>query len=146
MKSHLFAAGLLLLGAACHPLATGPHDVQVLVQSDGITFSRDSDQASAGVPFVVENRGSSTIYLARCGERIMVALDSWQGGQWVQNSGDACLTMEPMDPRPLAPGASVSSVRNVQEAGRYRLRPGIGLTSGESSHWLIASSNEFTVE
>lgn len=62
--------------------------------------------AFSGVPFVVEKTGGNPIYLARCGERLMAALDRREGGQWVQHSGDGCLTNQDMTPVELAPGAT----------------------------------------
>lgn len=147
MKLRVTAFGLILLSAAaCQQLATDPHDVQVLVQTEGATFVRAAATSFAEVPFRVENQGNSTIYLARCGERLTAVLDRWEGGQWVQHSGDACQAIYAMNPVPLAPGAWLSNVRGVPEPGRYRLRPGIVLTAGEPSEWTVVMSNEFTVE
>ncbi len=145
MRIHVFALALLLAVAACQELLD-PLPVQLLVQTEGTTFVRDPAAGLAAVPFTMENQSNRTIYVARCGERLMAALDRWESGQWVQHSGDLCQAIYTMDPLALAPGTSLSSVRGVLEPGRYRLRPGIRLAPTEASEWSIAVSNEFMVE
>jgi hypothetical protein len=137
---------VLFLAAACQQLSTGPEPSAVSVRTEASTFVRDAAFGSAMVPFAVENRGRSTLYLARCGERLLAALDRLESGQWVQHSGDACQTVYAMDPRHLAPGATITSVHRVNEPGRYRLRPGVLATAGGPRSWTAAVSNEFTVE
>ncbi|CAN5713645.1 hypothetical protein BH23GEM6_BH23GEM6_24330 [soil metagenome] len=146
MRFAALCSAVLLVAAACQPLITRPEPSTIMVLTEGSIFVRDATPGSASVPFTVENRGTSTLYLARCGERLMAAVDRWENGQWVQHSGDACQTVYPMDARPLAPSASFSSARQVSAPGRYRLRLDARSAPTLPSEWTTAVSNEFTVE
>jgi hypothetical protein len=146
MKVWVHSLWVVLFVPACQQLGTSPEPDGLLVQTGGSTFTRDPALGSATVPFSVVNRGRSTLYLTRCGERLMAALERWENGQWVQYSGDACQTIYPMDPHPLAPSASVSSVHRILEPGRYRLRPGVQTSASEPTIWTAAISNQFRVE
>jgi hypothetical protein len=139
----ILVATALAATAACGGLFTGP-DGALRVRTDGTSFVRDA-QGFAQVPFVVENRGADTVYLAPCGERVMVALDRLEQGRWVQHSGDACPQLLVAGPFALAPGATHASVRGVTEPGVYRLRPGIHPRQGTEPEWRW-TSNRFTVE
>jgi hypothetical protein len=144
MKHRVFAVGLLFV-AACQQLATGPGQSRLLIETAGTTFTRGAAPEFAVIPFVVTNQGSRSIYLARCGERLMAAPDRREAGQGVQHSGDGCLTNQDMSPVELAPGATVQSQRGVTEAGEYRLRLGSSGSPAEPSQWVIVS-NEFTIQ
>jgi hypothetical protein len=134
---------VLVVLSACQQLSTSSRLAALQVQTDGSTFVRDPAVGSATVPFSVVNRGRSTLYLARCGERIMAVLDRWESGRWVQH-GDACLTDRRMDPWPVSPSATLTSTHHVLQPGRYRLRPGV--STGGTKSWTVAFSNEFTIE
>lgn len=144
MKHRMFAVSLLFV-AACQQLATGPGQSQLRVETTGTTFTRGAAPEFAVIPFVVTNQDSRPIYLAWCGERLMAALDRREAGQWVQHSGDGCLTNQDISPVELAPGATVQSQRGVTEAGEYRLRLGSSGSPAEPSQWVVVS-NEFTIQ
>lgn len=111
-----------------------------------VTASVDANPILSGpdVTFRVENRSSDTVYLARCGERIMAAVDRREGDRWVAYRSDACRTDLRMDPLRLAPGESATDRHAVQIPGRYRLRLGASRSPGEAPVWDVAS-HEFEV-
>ena len=132
---------LLLLPGLLPACATGPTgaDPEGIV----VTASADSGPA-AGVSFRVENRTGRTIFLARCGERIMAAVDRWESERWVSHASDACQAVQRMDPLPLDPGAAAGGAQAVQLPGRYRLRLGAASARGEPTVWDVTSP-DFTI-
>jgi hypothetical protein len=141
VKLHIIAAALTFSMVACQ-LSTGGEIGPVVVRTDGSTFVLDD--GVAGVPFTIENRGSLTIHLEHCGDRLMTAVNRWEGGEWVQYSGDACQTVYVMGSRPLDPGATISGGRSLSQTGRYRLRP-VFPTETSRTRWKAVVSNDFTV-
>ena len=129
-------ASAFLLGCAA---ATEPGG-QVRVEVLGVSFERGTEGHAASVPFVVANSGTASVYLARCGARLMAAVDRWEGGRWNQYSGDACPAIYPMDPLALAPGTRHQGVRAIGEPGVYRLRVGVAAPTGAAVEWLVASA------
>ncbi len=114
--THLVTA---ILCAACAS-PTGPV-ATLRVQTDTSEYA-----LGAPVMFTAVNQGNVTLFLASCGERVMVAIDRWQDDQWRQYSGDACLAIYPMLPQPLEAGAAYRSSGAFREVGRFRLRLGVG--------------------
>ena len=116
MLPHLVTAILCIAcGSATAPVAT------LRVQTDASQYA-----LGAPVTFTAVNQGNVTLFLASCGDRVMVATDRWQDEQWRQYSGDACLAIYPMLPRPLEAGAAYRSSGAFREVGRFRLRLGVG--------------------
>ena len=136
----MLALGLTL---ACHGSSTEPRG-GVLVATHGTAFDRAPDGAAAMVPFLAVNTSGSVAYLPRCGERVMVAVDRWEDGRWVDYSGDACTAVLPMDPFPLQPGTRYEGQRSIGEPGRYRLRLGVSWSPGGEGAWW-SRSDAFTV-
>ena len=134
---------LLLIGSAiatfgaCSP-SSGPANV-LDVSVPGAAFERVGTPASASVPFSVTNRGSASVFIARCGSRVMAALDRWNGQGWIEYSGDACKAVEMMAPLELAPGASVTTSRSVLDSGKFRLIIGTADGASSSLNWSIHS-------
>lgn len=146
MKILLCSLPLLFLAAACQDLGTEARPPVISIHTESTAFELDPVQGMTTVPFVVANRTRATIYLARCGERLMAALDRWQDGRWVQVSGDACQTHLPMVPLPLPSLATTSGERVLDRAGRYRLRPGVNRSAAGNTDYAEVASNEFTVQ
>ena len=113
------------------------------VRVGGGVFEGEPARAAL-VPFEVVNASTRDLYLARCGERLMAAVDRWNGVRWVQHSGDACLTVADMSPLRLAAGASHQSTRAIAEPGMYRLRLGVSAAPSAEYAW-DATSAPFTV-
>ena len=102
------------------------------------------DARDMGVGFTVENTGDATVYLARCGDALMSAVDRWESVHWEQYSGDLCPAVYPMGPLALAPGARTNGRRVLLEPGRYRLRLGNAPSRVDFPFW-DATSNAFHV-
>lgn len=136
----LLVAGavLVMLGACSSP--GGPANA-VEVNVSGATFERVGTPAIATVPFSVTNRGSAPVFVARCGSRVMAAVDRWNGQRWVQHSSDACLAIYMSAALELAPGASAAASQSVLEPGKYRLRIGATDAATSGPDWSIVSSH-----
>jgi hypothetical protein len=134
----LAGAGIALLGA-CSALS-GPTKV-VEVNVSGATFERIGTPAIATVPFNVTNRGSASVFVARCDTRVMAALDRWNGQGWVLYSADACPAIYTTAALEIAPGASAAASRSVVEPGKYRLRIGAADAATSDLDWSIVSSH-----
>jgi hypothetical protein len=134
-------AAIALLGA-CSVLS-GPANV-VEVNVSGATFERMGTPAIAIVPFSVTNRGSASVFVARCDVRVMPAVERWNGQSWVSYSADVCPAIYTTAPLELAPGASATASQSVGEAGRYRLTIGAGNAASSRLDRSIVST-EFEV-
>jgi len=128
---------VLMLGA-CSALS-GPANV-VEVNVAAATFERVGIPAVATVPFSVTNRGSASAFVARCDNRVMAAVDRWNGQNWVQYSGDACPAIYTTAALEITPGASAAGSQFVLEPGKYRLRVGTVDASNSRLDWSIVSS------
>ena len=89
----------------------------------GTVFQRPSPDPAV-VPFTISNVSTRRVYLSRCGSRIMTAVDRYVSGHWSDYSGDGCPANQDMSPLPLEPGASLTSSRELYDAGVFRLRAG----------------------
>ena len=125
-----------ILSSACAS-PTGPV-ATLRVQTDASQYA-----LGAPVTFTAVNQANVTLFLASCGDRVMVAIDRWQDEQWRQYSGDACLAIYPMLPQPLEAGAAYRSSGAIREVGRFRLRLGVG--DGTAPPDWNAVSNAFDV-
>ncbi len=130
------AVTTLMLGA-CSSLS-GPISV-VEVNISGASFARVGTPAIATVPFRATNRGSASVFVARCGTRVMAAVDRWNGQAWVQYSGDACVAIYTVAGLELTPGSSAVASRTLLESGRYRVRIGTSNTASGGFEWSIVS-------
>jgi hypothetical protein len=138
MKWLLILLVYLALAHGCTS-ATAPSG-GVRVDLLGATFDREPGGSIASVPFAVRAVGTRSVFLARCGDRLMAAVDRWDDGRWVQYSGDACLAIHPMAPVELRPDSRLEAVRVIGEPGRYRLRLGVASAGGEPADWSAASA------
>jgi hypothetical protein len=91
------------------------------------------------VSYTVTNVGETAVWLARCGDRLMVAVDVRAAVAWNEYSGDGCRAIYDMSPWELAPGATLSGSRRFQEGGRYRFRLGTVADPAETFDWTVAS-------
>lgn len=132
----------LLLGACNSPV--DPDAVALEVHTQASEFVISPGEESVSVFFTITNRGATTAFLARCGERIMAALDRREGGIWVQYSADACLASVTMAPLEITPGQSLHGTREIRETGEYRLRIGVSADASDQQAWTPTSSS-FTV-
>ncbi|MGH7476208.1 MAG: hypothetical protein ACRELD_07955 [Longimicrobiales bacterium] len=135
---------LTLSLAACDADLTG-EDSALRVVPDATTYLRDATLGTADIGFTVLNRGTTIVYLARCGDRLLAAVDHWVTGGWTQQSGDGCLTIYDGSPLEVQPGQTLHSLRVLHaEPGRYRLRLGASEAPTVSAAWT-ATSDDFRV-
>jgi len=137
------ASALALVGAACGDSVSPGSTLRVSTTSPAFVLISSSELAR--VTFRTSNLGSAAVYLSRCGDRVVAAVERWEGGKWVQFSGDYCLAVSDMSPVPLQPGASRDDLRTIGERGRYRLRLGTSQSPSEQPTW-DAVSNVFEVK
>jgi len=132
---------LILLLGACQSVVE-PGAAALDLQTQGSEFVISAPDGSATVPFTVFNHGQTSVRIARCGDRLMTALDRRESGKWVQYSGDGCLTNVLTSPVELEAGEALEGLRGVMDPGEYRLR--IGVSAAGQTAWNRAS-NGFTV-
>ncbi len=137
----LLVVPMLFVGFACRDPVAPTSSVRVITSR--ASFDRGPD-GFATVAYTVENAGRETVLVARCGDRLMSALDRWENFRWVQYSGDACLAIFLTNPVPLQPGARREEKRGIADHGRYRLRIGRAVRSNTDVRWDVRS-NAFEV-
>lgn len=131
-----------LFGACQSVVDPAAPETSLDLQTQGSEFVLSPSAGSVSVPFTVTNHGARSIPLPRCGDRLMIGLDRREGRQWVQYSGDSCITIYRMDPVELKSGQALDGIREVREPGQYRLR--IGMSDTDHGVWSNVS-NSFTV-
>jgi len=95
----------------------------------------------ASVDFSVTNLTHQRLWLSRCGDRIMTAIDTAAGLTWRQVSGDGCLDVAPQWPLAIEPGATRGSTRGLYAHGRFRLRIGAASAADADYSWTPGSSS-----
>ena len=102
------------------------------------------DRAATRVRFFAVNQEETPVFVARCGDRIMAALDRREGFQWMPYSTDLCEAIHMSEPVEMLPGEARSDIRTVQEVGRYRIRNGTQRDRNGATRWSV-TSNAFEV-
>lgn len=123
--------------AACSTPTTPADSIEVSVPAS--TFERVGTLPVANIPFTVTNGASTSIFVGRCGGRVMAAVDKWTDQGWVQYSGDACTGVYSQALLELQPGTSIDAIRAVTDAGKFRLRISTGPASNVAGMWSVAS-------
>jgi hypothetical protein len=145
MKKILSALPLVLLAACSSPFGSGGPDLQVRTEQE--EYVAEPIGFINPVGFTVKNEGDAPIYLPHCGDRLIVAVDRREGGDWRQAYGAVgfCQAIYESGAREVQPGDSVRSMVSVGEPGRYRIR--VRATENrDSNRFDEAVSNAFTVE
>lgn len=142
----ILRCGWLVVGSlfvACDD-TTGPSEsgLRVLTSDDRLVLPA---QGMAEVSFIITNRGGTSVFLSRCGNRIMSAIDRKERGSWAQYSGDLCQAIYDMSPLEIGPGESLHSMRSIHKAGTYRLRIGARSSRTATAQWTTVSES-FTVK
>lgn len=101
-------------------------------------------QNSAIIEFTVTNHGPTAVYIARCDTLMRVGVDRKVGNEWVGYMSAMCQTHLPMRPLLLGVGEHRTAKSLAGSAGRYRLRLGTSMNSGDELEWV--ASNEFVVK
>ena len=101
---------------------------------------------SVSVPFSVSNRGSTAIFVDRCGSEVSAVVDRRHNGGWHQYMGAYCLAHLSSFPLELAPDETVQSYIAIREPGEYRIRIGVRTSLSNATEWeWTPVSNRFTV-
>lgn len=118
----------------------------VQVETDARTYQRAATESEvlARISFMVSNRSGQTVSLARCGDRLMTALDRREGSAWVQFAGDICPGHLSMVALRLSSSGTADGTVVVREPGVYRLR--LGVAPGDGQIMWSVTSNEFIVQ
>ena len=135
---------LLLALSGCGGLSTAPQGPRVLLAIESGAIALDRGGGAYAVPWVVENRGSETAYLPRCGGAPLFEVERWENGRWVNARAALCITSLRMDPFSLAPGDALRGVEKIAAPGRYRLRLAASPQAGGEPRRLLAS-DPFTI-
>ena len=144
MRSGFFLLVLLAVLSGCRMLSTAPDASRVHLVVEGPTFALERGGHGYVVPWVVENQGSETVYLSRCGDRLLFEVEHWENAAWVNASAAVCITVLNMTPRPLAPGEELRGAERISAPGRYRLRLGASDRAGEEKRIVV--SEPFTIK
>ncbi|CAN5277357.1 hypothetical protein BH24GEM2_BH24GEM2_12200 [soil metagenome] len=145
MRSGFFLLVLLAVFSGCQMLSTAPEVSRVHLVVEGTTFALDRGGHGYVVPWVVENQGSETAYLSRCGDRLSFELERWENTAWVNASAAICPAIYSMVPLPLAPGQALRGVGQISTPGRYRLRLGVSERADVELRWVLVSE-PFTIQ
>ena len=137
MRMSLCLAFLSPLVTAC--AGTSAPVAGLVVRTSAVSYTRRASEPAI-IDFTVTNTYDHRVYLARCGPRIMSALDRAAASGWAQYSGDACVAIYDMSPLPIEPGVTLGSSRSVYDLGQYRLRIGIISDTGQTYAWESASA------
>lgn len=82
MKRILSALPLVFLAACTSPFGSGGPELQVRSEQDEYVAHPISFVGPVG--FTVKNEGGESLYLPRCGDQVIVAVDRREGGDWRQ--------------------------------------------------------------
>ena len=133
--------GLTTIALACRNPVNPEGRFRVSVPESLI---EQEDSAAARVRFFVVNQGDHPVYVARCGDRLMAALDRREGLRWMPYSTDLCQAIYRSEPVKILPGEARSDIRTVQESGHYRIRVGTQRDRNGATRWDV-TSNAFEV-
>jgi hypothetical protein len=142
-----FVLATLLLTAACSGSVTtagGPngsaHGIEMVAGVQGHTSAGDS------VTIRITNVGSRTEFLSRCGAEPLLLMQQFVNSVWtggVQNF--MCVAPAAPGPVRLAPGETITVVRILSIAGRYRFTTPVGEME-DLSDATQTSSNAFDIQ
>jgi len=128
---------LVVQGCCRHPAA--PEEGEVLLRVESAAIALDRGGGAYVVPWVVENRGSATASVPRCGSAALFAVERWENGAWVSARAAVCITSLEMAPLPVAPGDALRGEEKITGAGRYRLRVVVETEGGREAPRLVTS-------
>ncbi len=113
---------LAVVLASCSSITepSGAPDLRLGVA--GELFVRSPETGAARVPFVLQNRGTATVRVPRCGDDVTVEAIKEEGSAWAQHNSGICRTNLNMAPIAVEPGESVEGTWLVSEPGRFRIR------------------------
>lgn len=135
---YLLLFGMAALGASCTS-PVGP-SVGLRVETSAEVFVIPARGESVAVRFVTGNLGEKPVYVARCGDRVMAAVERWEATEWVQFSGDGCYAVYNMALLAISAGERREDTRSIRERGVYRLRLGSAPEANQQPGWNLVSN------
>lgn len=90
--------------------------------SGPIAFTFENRAHSTIVAVAVHNTGHDVVFLPRCGEHMLPAIERRTGDAWINAAAAICPANERMDPIRLAAGEVHQDTIGVRQPGTYRLR------------------------
>ena len=120
MKRMCVALAVVLASCSSITEPSGTPDLKLGVA--GELFVRSSETGVARVPFVLQNRGTATVRVPRCGDDVSVEAMKEEGSAWAQYGSGICQTDRNMVPIAVEPGGSVEGTWRVSQPGRFRIR------------------------
>jgi len=120
--------------AACEIVAPTP---------DPIAFSFRGG-ASSPIEVSFRNISDGVVFLPRCGDRVLPAIERRSGGKWVNAAAAICPASLRMDPIRLDVGAVHQDGLPVTQPGTYRLRLAISRSPAAQPQPVVSQS--FVVE
>ncbi len=136
-----FLLGLTVSALACTDPVSSERALRVTIAEP--LFEQEAD-TPAEVRFIVANESQHAVFLARCGDRLMVAIDRQESRRWVPYSSDMCQAIHLSDPVEILPGEARTGVRSIVATGRYRIRIGTQRDRNGATSWDV-TSNAFEV-
>ncbi|MBD0319528.1 MAG: hypothetical protein ICV87_04290 [Gemmatimonadetes bacterium] len=123
MIKKMCVALVVVLAACSSVMSPGtPGTPDLRLQVTGELFVRSSATGAASVPFVVQNHGTATVRVPRCGDAVGLEVLKEEGSAWVQHHAAICQTHQNMFPYAVEPGESLQGTWSVREPGRFRIR------------------------
>lgn len=129
-------------GCCGHPVE--PEESRVFLRVESAAIALDRGGGAYVVPWVVENRGSESASVSRCGSAPLFAVERWENGGWVNARAAVCITSLEMAPFPVPPGDSLRGQEKIAGSGWYRLRVVVDTRGGGEAPQLV-SSQPFTL-
>jgi hypothetical protein len=118
-RSHLIVVAVAAVLAAVGCQSTLEPSEAVRLELSDTTFIRAG--LSATVPFTLANRSDQAVLVPRCGDALTVAVERWNGNEWIAYLSGICPAIYPMAPATLEKGSDRASVVSVSEPARFRL-------------------------
>ena len=110
-----------------------------------VVFTFQNGATSGAVIVSVRNAGSDVVFLPRCGEHMLVAIDRRTGDAWTNAAAAACPMNLRMDAIRLDVGAAYVDSILVSSPGTYRLRVAIQPRSSAAAAESVTSQS-FSIE
>ena len=120
--------------AACQLVAPSPELVAFSFQGG----------ASSPIAVAVRNISDDVVFLPRCGDHVLPAIERRSGGEWVNAAAAICPANLRMDPIRLDVGAVHQDRVTVTQPGTYRLRLAISRSPAGLSEPVVSPG--FVVE